>query len=50
MGSSASCGGIFRDHLGTFLGRFAVNLGEISINEAKVMGLIMAMEFAASHG
>lgn len=50
VGSSASYGDIFRDHLGTFFGGFAVNLGEVSIYEEEVMGLIVAMEFATSHG
>jgi len=34
VGSLASCGGIFRDHLGTFLGCFASNLAEVSVFEA----------------
>jgi hypothetical protein len=47
--SLASCGEIFRDHLGTFLGCFASNLGEVSVFEAEVTSLILALEFASSH-
>ena len=45
-----ACGGLFRDHLGTFLGAFACNLGRCSVFEAKVSGYILAMEYAAQHG
>jgi hypothetical protein len=31
IGSLASCGGIFRDLRGTFLGSFASNLGDVSV-------------------
>ena len=44
---NASCGGIFRDFRGTFLGCFASNIGSWSVFEAELMGLILAMEFAA---
>jgi len=50
VGTFASCGGLFRDHLGTYLGGFAANLGDVSVFEAEVTGLIAALEFAASHG
>lgn len=43
---NASCGGIFRDFRGTFMGCFASNVGNGSVFEAELMGLIMAMEFA----
>ena len=43
-------GRLFRNHLGTFLGGFAANLGDVSVFEAEVTGLIVALEFAASHG
>ena len=44
---NTSCGGIFRDFRGTFLGCFASNVGSLSVLEAELMGLILAMEFAA---
>jgi len=43
----ASCGDIFRDHRGTFIGCFASNLGTISVFEAKLNGVLTTMEFAA---
>jgi len=46
IGLNASCGGIFRDYRGTFLGCFANNVGHVSGFEAELMGLILAMEFA----
>jgi len=45
----ASCGGIFCDFRGTFLGCFASNIGRLSVFEAELMGLIIAMESAASN-
>jgi len=45
--SNAACGGIFRDFRGTFLGGFASNLGDCSVFEAELMGLMIAMEFSA---
>ena len=47
--SSASCGGIFRDHLGTFMGCFACNLGAATVVEAKLTAIIIALEFAATN-
>ena len=47
INSSASCGGIFRDHRGTFMGCFASNLGAISVFEAELQGIIIALENAA---
>jgi len=32
--SNGACGGLFRDHLGTFLGAFTCNLGQCSIFDA----------------
>ena len=49
MQSSASCGCIFRDHKGTFLGCSASNLGTMSIFEAELSSIIFAMEFAARY-
>lgn len=45
--SKAACGGIFRDHRGTFLGCFASNLGLASVFEAELTWLILAMEYVA---
>jgi len=46
---NAYCGGIFFNFRGTFLGLFASNVGRGSVFEAKLLGLIFAMEFAAKH-
>lgn len=46
---NASCGGIFQDFRGTLLGCFASNIGRVSVFEAELMGLIIAMEFAVSN-
>ena len=46
---NASCGGIFRDFRGTFLGCFASNVGRGSVFDAEILGLIFAMEFVAKH-
>jgi len=45
----ASCGGIFLDDRGTFLGAFASNLGDVSTSEAELIGILIAMVYAASH-
>ena len=42
----AACGEIFRDHRGTFMGCFASNLGSVSVLEAELTRLILAMEYA----
>jgi len=47
--NNASCGGLFRDFRGTFLGYFASNVGHVSVLEAELLCLILAMEFAASN-
>ena len=39
--------GFFRDFRGTFLGGFASNLGDCSVFEAELTGLMIAMEFAS---
>ena len=44
---TASCGGLFCDFRGTFMVCFASNLGRVSVFEAELTGLILAMEFAA---
>lgn len=46
---NSSCGGIFRDFRGTYLGGFACNLGHGTVFEAGLTGLMFAMEYAASH-
>jgi len=47
--SLTSCGGIFRDFRGTFFGGFASKIGEGSVFEAEIHGLMLAMEFAAAN-
>jgi len=46
----AACGGLFRDHLGTFLGAFSCNVGLQFVYYAEVLGIILAIEFAARKG
>jgi len=48
--NSASCGGIFREHINTFLACFPGILGDVSVFEYEATCLIVALEFAASHG
>jgi len=50
VANHGACGGLFRDHLGTFLGAFTCNLGGCSVFEAEVSGYILALEYAAQHG
>jgi len=45
----SSCGGIFRDFCGTYLGSFACNIGHGNVFKAELGGLMCAMEYAASH-
>ncbi|XP_039683793.1 uncharacterized protein [Medicago truncatula] len=45
----AACGGVFRDSRRTFLGGFTSNLGIVSVFQAEIMGLILAMEYASSN-
>ena len=47
--SNSACGRIFRDHTGAFLGGFSSNLGIANVFEAELTGLILAIEYAASH-
>lgn len=49
IGINSSCGGIFRDFSGAFLGGFSSNLGEGKVFEAELTGLMLAMEYAARH-
>lgn len=50
IGNHGACGGLFRDHLGTFLRAFTSNLGSCSIFTAEVHGFILDMEYAAHNG
>lgn len=47
--SLALCGDIFRDRRGIFLGPFASNLGDVTIFDEELTGILIAMEYAASH-
>ena len=49
IGSNSSCGGLFRDHLGAFLGGFSSNIGVGTVFEAELTGLMLAIKYAASH-
>jgi ribonuclease HI len=44
------CGGIFRDHLGTFLGAFSANIGVATSLYAEICVAIYAIEFALARG
>jgi ribonuclease HI len=50
LGGHAACGGLFRDHLGTFRGAFCCNIGAQSVFYAEVLGFIIAIEYAARKG
>jgi ribonuclease HI len=50
IGGYAACGGLFRDHRGTFLGAYACNIGMHSVFYAEVLAIIFAIEFADRHG
>jgi hypothetical protein len=43
IGGYAACGGMFRDHRGTFRGAFACNIGMQSVFYAEVMAIIIAI-------
>ncbi|PNX90428.1 ribonuclease H, partial [Trifolium pratense] len=47
---ASACGGIFRDHGGSFLGGFSESLGISNAFQAEVKGVICAIEFAAVKG
>jgi len=47
IGGHATCGGLFRDTLGTFRGAFYCNIGIQSVFYAEVLEIILAIEFAA---
>ena len=50
VGNHVACGGLFRDHLGTFLGAFTCNLGIASVFSSEIQGFIFTLEFAAQNG
>jgi len=50
VGNHAACGGLFRDHLGTFFGAFICNLGPDTVFSSEIQGYIFALEFAAQNG
>jgi len=50
VGNHAACGGLFRDHLGTFLGAFICNLGPDTVFSLEIQGYIFALDFAAQNG
>lgn len=50
VGNYAGCGGLFRDHLGTFLGVFTCNLGIASVFSSEIQRFVFALEFAAQNG
>jgi hypothetical protein len=47
---ASSCGNIFRDHLGTFLGAFSTNICVDTSLYAEICAVIYAMEFALARG
>jgi len=50
IGNHGACGGLFRDHLGNFLGAFTCNLGISFVFTVEVHSFILAMEYAAQNG
>jgi len=50
IGGQAACGGLFRDYLGTFRGAFYCNIGIQTVFYAEVLGIILAIEYAAQQG
>jgi hypothetical protein len=50
IGGHAACGGLFRDSLGTFRGAFYCNIGMQTVFYAEVLGIILAIEYAAQKG
>ena len=50
VGSHAAYGGIFRDHLDTFLEAFSCNIGSASVFDSEVLCYILALEYAAHNG
>lgn len=47
INSISTCGGIFQDFRGTYLGAFARKIGDGSVFQAEIMGVIIAMEYAS---
>jgi hypothetical protein len=50
VGNHAACGSLFHDHLGTFLGAFACNLGDATVFSFEIQGFMFAPKFAAKNG
>jgi len=50
IGGQVACGGLFRDYLGTFRGAFYCNIGIQTVFYAEVLGIILAIEYAAQQG
>jgi len=50
VANHAACGGLFRDHLGTFLGAFICYLDPDTVFSSEIQGYIFALEFAAQNG
>jgi len=50
IGNHGACGGLFRDHLGNFLGAFTCNLGISFVFTVEVHSFILAMEYVAQNG
>jgi len=49
IGNHDACGGLFRDHLGTFLGAFTCNLGSSSVFHTEAHSFILAMKYAGQN-
>jgi ribonuclease HI len=47
---ASACGGIFRGHLGTFLGAFSANIGVSTSLHAEICAAIYAIDFAWNRG
>jgi len=47
IGGYVACGGMFRDHSGTFCGAFTCNTGLQSVFHAEILGFILAIQYAA---
>jgi len=50
IGGQDACGGLFRDHLGTFRGAFYCNICLQFVFYAEVLGIIFCIEYAAWEG
>jgi hypothetical protein len=50
IGTLGTFRGLFRDHLGTFLGPFACNIGVSTVFNAEIHGFILPMEYTTQKG